>query len=106
MEASSRNLGLCYLHQDIRPRFGVVMRDTCVGLQALVPLCKSLLGAQHTAALLGTGYGEGIFLRSAERLSLLAGAHPLTIGCLCFLHFSEVSSAGFPHSIQILKFLI
>lgn len=85
------------------------MRDTCVGLQALVPLCKLLLGAQHTnmsSALLGTGYEEGIFLRSTERLSLLAGAHPLTIGCLCFLHFSEVSSAGFPHSIQILKFLI
>ena len=63
MEASSRNLGLCCLHQDIRPRFGVLMRDTCVGLQALVPLCKSLLGAQHTNAKprLGLAMGKASF---------------------------------------------
>lgn len=75
------------------------MRDTCVGLQALVPLCKFLLGVEHTnmsRALLGTGYGEGIFLRSTERLSLLAGAILLQQGAFVFTVSLKCLQQAFP----------
>lgn len=77
------------------------------GLMSMSERCCSGLWATNkptSSALLGIGYLESIFPRSAAKLSLSPGAHNFILGDSFSPYCSEVSSVGFFR--ETLKFSI